>query len=601
MTSDLQCTHEELFHGGHTSSFLCGTVAAKVCSGDFINFYEMYWCNLDAQLWSLMIIAIIFILFIFKYTSVAVDEYVCEGVTIISDRLGLSQSLSAVTLLALANGAGDVITAIISGSAPGGVSYNIGALYGAGLFVAAMVVAMCILGNKEQNFIQFDKWIIYRDVAFYILSTVVTIIFALVGYINILEAVILLVIYIALVLFVIIKEKMDKKKAEKEAAEAGVKKGYSGLGGLFSGNKLAIGEDTVDEKKDETNTEEKRKDEKEEVEQKDVEQDEDTEKLVKIDEKVENNKDLLKSVLGANADSAALMKAFAVVAMGSFLKEKIALQQAAKARKWSDRSFMEKMSCIIDFPMKAICYLTACPVSHHEYDYKRAMIFPIPGIAFMIWIFTKISYPWVYLELGLPLVVIYYVLALWFLPKKVDAEQEAPKWYMAFTIQGVLAGLMYTYVLVGVLIDNLNTIGIVLNLSTTYLGLTILAVGNALPDALTTIKLAKNPKTATMAISGGYAGQLFGLLIGFGLSMLKLTLQTGNQTFNLFAPAEVKSNLLDIMVIGTALLVLVFTFCWGKFNGMKMTKTFAWIILGMYLIFFGAATIIAIIQASNTY
>ena len=50
----------------------------------------------------------------------------------------MSEAFAAVTLLALANGAGDVITAIVASGAPGGVSYNIGALYGAGFFVASV-------------------------------------------------------------------------------------------------------------------------------------------------------------------------------------------------------------------------------------------------------------------------------------------------------------------------------------------------------------------------------------------------------------------------------------------------------------------------------
>ena len=50
---------------------------------------------------------------------------------------------------------------------------------------------------------------------------------------------------------------------------------------------------------------------------------------------------------------------------------------------------------------------------------------------------------------------------------------------------------MYTYILVGILIDMLNSVGVLLDLDKTYLGLTILAVGNALPDALTTIAMIK--------------------------------------------------------------------------------------------------------------
>ena len=50
------------------------------------------------------------------------------------------------------------------------------------------------------------------------------------------------------------------------------------------------------------------------------------------------------------------------------------------------------------------------------------------------------------------------------------------------------------------------------------LGLTILAIGNALPDALTTISIIDDPNMALMAISGAYSAQLFGILVGFGFS-----------------------------------------------------------------------------------
>jgi len=60
-------------------------------------------------------------------------------------------------------------------------------------------------------------------------------------------------------------------------------------------------------------------------------------------------------------------------------------------------------------------------------------------------------------------------------------------------------------------------------LPSTYLALTVIAIGNALPDGITTISLSKQGY-AVMGLTGGYAGQLFGLLIGFGISLLKKTL-----------------------------------------------------------------------------
>lgn len=49
---------------------------------------------------------------------------------------------------------------------------------------------------------------------------------------------------------------------------------------------------------------------------------------------------------------------------------------------------------------------------------------------------------------------------------------------------------MWTKICSGLLVDLLTLIGTLTNLSTTYLGLTVLAIGNALPDGLTTISIA---------------------------------------------------------------------------------------------------------------
>ena len=104
-----------------------------------------------------------------------------------------------------------------------------------------------------------------------------------------------------------------------------------------------------------------------------------------------------------------------------------------------------------------------------------------------------------------------------------------------------------------------------------------------------------------MAISGGYAGQLFGLLVGFGLSMLKVTLTMGTQTFDLFNPASINENLLDLLVVFTALIILLLTFAWGVCNNFKMNKVFATIMMLIYFAFFVACTIVALCKAVANY
>lgn len=56
---------------------------------------------------------------------------------------------------------------------------------------------------------------------------------------------------------------------------------------------------------------------------------------------------------------------------------------------------------------------------------------------------------------------------------------------------GSISGFIWTSYVSGLLIDLLTFIGVITKLSPTYLALTIIGVGNALPDALITIKLAE--------------------------------------------------------------------------------------------------------------
>jgi len=59
------------------------------------------------------------------------------------------------------------------------------------------------------------------------------------------------------------------------------------------------------------------------------------------------------------------------------------------------------------------------------------------------------------------------------------------------TIFGTVIGLIWTYIVTTILIDLLGFYILIYKLNNTYMGLTILGIGNALPDALTTISLAK--------------------------------------------------------------------------------------------------------------
>ena len=79
------------------------------------------------------------------------EEYLAPSIAYISEWLELPEALAAVTLLALANGAGDVITALVASGSSEGLSYNIGSIYGAGF----VILYIYILFYIESLFVQW--------------------------------------------------------------------------------------------------------------------------------------------------------------------------------------------------------------------------------------------------------------------------------------------------------------------------------------------------------------------------------------------------------------------------------------------------------------
>ncbi len=77
------------------------------------------------------------------------EEYETPGLLKISEYLKISSTLASVTLMAFANGAGDVITSIVSGAQSDNVSFSLATLYGSGYFVQTLIFAITILKSKK--------------------------------------------------------------------------------------------------------------------------------------------------------------------------------------------------------------------------------------------------------------------------------------------------------------------------------------------------------------------------------------------------------------------------------------------------------------------
>jgi sodium/potassium/calcium exchanger 6 len=128
------------------------------------------------------------------------DIFFVPPLEYLSDKLKLSPDIAGITLLALGNGAPDVMTAISAGS---NLDFNLllSGLLGASIFISSGILASVIVVSKN---LIVDRAAFYRDCIAYIVVTVAIIVVVVDGAIHLWEAILFLVIYVVYVVAVVI-------------------------------------------------------------------------------------------------------------------------------------------------------------------------------------------------------------------------------------------------------------------------------------------------------------------------------------------------------------------------------------------------------------
>ena len=579
----MKCSHESIFRHGFDPAAVCLRIMeSHLCKEEFklLNLMNLFWCKLDGSYLIMMPIAIIALIIIFKYVSITVEEYIAEGIQAICDRLGMTDSVAAITLLAVANGAADMMTVLVSSESEGGISYNIGTLYGGGLFICSAVLAMCILQSRKK--LRFNWMIIYRLIVFYLLATMITITFALFKWITWWGSALLLLLYLLLVIVVVVDDKRQAKSNLSRSMDAGSYLNVSvddskdrDLHQLPS--RIASKIFNLHQKVVDPEYRQELLDEVPEV-QSSLAQTRSTQPIARTSQPLRMNSN--KNVYEYN-EHHSLTQEF---------KLKIDFVRELRKRKISSRGAWGWVSYCLERPFMFVLYMTVLPCDKEQYSKRRCLIYCFPGVYFTMVVMTHRFdlFDLIVAEVIGALLFVFFMLTL--------ETKRPPKYFLMINILGLLGGLLWTYVLISSMIDIIEALGILLNLNKTFLGLTVLAIGSSIPDAITTIHLCKQSESI-MAISGAYSGQLFALTVAFGVSMLRLTLKEGSQEFDLFDPKKLSENSLNILVIFSNLVVLGFTFIYSIRTNFKLEKNFGKLLLAVYVLFIGTASFIGIRQA----
>lgn len=436
----------------------------------FINYLEQAFCLLPPTYTPLTItLSLIWLLVLFIILGLTASKFFCPNLSAISTSLRLTHNVAGVTFLALGNGAPDIFSAIVAFSHPHTAGLAVGALFGAGIFVTTVVAGSVAL---VQPFTVASRPFL-RDVIFYMAAVFWTFVILYRGTTTLGETMGYLGLYVVYVLTVIISAYIYKcqKNSLLKAADA------SGEGGVCGSS-----EDEVP---------------------------------CLIPGSVAEDYETEYQPLVSDSTSHILLSSLNPV----------------DHRKWRRKPWSWRALKVLKTPLEFLLLLCIPVVDPDKSDrnWRRPLnslhLLTTPLVCLLC--FQSGVYATYMINQQFPVWLLTLLLGL-FLSSIVffsTTNERPPRYHPLFSVLGFLVSAVVISAAATEVVGLLHMLGVVLGLSNTVLGLTLLAWGNSIGDCFSDITIARQGYPQ-MAISACFGGIIFNMLLGVGLGCLVQMIKT---------------------------------------------------------------------------
>ncbi|NXC24563.1 NCKX2 protein, partial [Campylorhamphus procurvoides] len=181
--------------------------------------------SLEERRQGAVILHIIGMIYMFIALAIVCDEFFVPSLTVITEKLAISDDVAGATFMAAGGSAPELFTSLI-GVFISHSNVGIGTIVGSAVFNILFVIGMCALFSKE--ILNLTWWPLFRDMSFYILDLVLLIFFFLDNLIMWWESVTLLTAYVLYVAFMkfnvqveeLVKKFLNRNKVEKVTTDA---------------------------------------------------------------------------------------------------------------------------------------------------------------------------------------------------------------------------------------------------------------------------------------------------------------------------------------------------------------------------------------------
>lgn len=154
--------------------------------------------SLEERRQGAVVLHIFGMLYMFISLAIVCDEFFVPALTVIIEKLEISDDVAGATFMAAGGSAPELFTSVI-GVFISHSNIGIGTIVGSAVFNILFVIGMCALFSRE--ILNLTWWPLFRDVSFYIMDLIMLIYFFLDNYITYLESMALLGAYCSYVLF----------------------------------------------------------------------------------------------------------------------------------------------------------------------------------------------------------------------------------------------------------------------------------------------------------------------------------------------------------------------------------------------------------------
>uniref|UniRef100_A0A3B4B545 Sodium/calcium exchanger membrane region domain-containing protein n=1 Tax=Periophthalmus magnuspinnatus TaxID=409849 RepID=A0A3B4B545_9GOBI len=450
----------------------------------------------------------------------------CPNLSAISTSLHLTHTVAGVTFLALGNGAPDIFSAMAAISHPHTAGLAVGALFGAGIFVTTVVAGSVAL---VKPFALASRPFL-RDLIFYMSAVYWTFVILYRGTISLGETLSYLGLYVVYVLTVIISTIIYNR--QKHSLNSAVQ----------------TSSDTSD------------------------------------DEEIPSlNPRFIPHEYGRKTEYRPLLP-YSESTSHILLCSLNPIENS----KWRRKSTKWKVLKILKTPLEFLLLLCIPVVDPDKEDknWKRPLncLHLIIAPLVCVFAFQSGAYGDFMIQGQFPLWLLFLLLgfflsAIVFCTTKND---HPPSYHPAFAILGFVTSALLISAAASEVVSLLHMLGVVLGLSNTVLGLTLLAWGNSIGDCFSDITLAKQGYPR-MAISACFGGIIFNMVFGVGLGCLAQRFQTHAEV-----QIEPEGDLPWVLAASLGL-SLVFSFIVVPLRNFHVGKPYGVFLLIFYVMFLTVA------------